>query len=118
MVPLDDDADLALIANLEVVDKVMDAKTKGDDVGIRARMLLDRWALARGAELTRQEDAPAHISRPECDRCRRTPHKDPVVAFDISLPEMPSIGATELILLLFCIHMMMMMTMITNIIPY
>ena len=103
MVPLDDDADLALIANLEVVDKVLDAKTKGGDVGIRARLLLERWALARGAELTRQEDAPAHISRPECDRCRRTPHKDPVVAFDISLPETPSIGATVLILLLYCI---------------
>ena len=72
MVPLDDDADLALINNQEVVDKVMDAKTKGGDVGIRARQLLDRWALARGAELTRQEDAPAHISHTECDRCRRT----------------------------------------------
>ena len=50
----------------------MDAKTKGGDVGIRARLLLEQWALARGAELTRQEDAPAHISCPECDRCRGT----------------------------------------------
>ena len=74
MTPLDD-ADLGMINNPTVVDKVQECKERHGDVGVRASLLLNRWTIACGADLNRRRAASSttrSTGRPECDVCGRT----------------------------------------------
>ena len=70
-----DDADLGMINNPTVVDKVQECKERHGDVGVRASLLLNRWTIACGADLNRRRAASSttrSTGRPECDVCGRT----------------------------------------------